>query len=183
MDVARTRVTNSERAEIFPACILCKERGCSSSDAMRRRISRRLQLWEDGKYAELAEDVVRAAKAASGRAPTPDNDDHIDCRYHSLVINGRLKAAVRFATNKSGGGVLAPADIDEKSGRPVTEVLRGKHPMARQPELEKENWASFEDYPMPREGVPLDCDQSILQVVAGKLSGGAGPNSVDGIAL
>ena len=49
--------------------------------------------------------------------------------------------------------------------------------------LEKEDWASFEDYPTPREGVPLDCDQSILQVVAGKISGGAGPNSVDGMAL
>ena len=29
----------------------------------------------------------------------------------------------------------------------------------------------------------MDCDQDILQVAAGKLSGGAGPNSVDGIAL
>ena len=86
---------------------------------------------------------MRAAKAASGRAPTPDDDDHIARRYQSLVIGGRLKAAVRFATTRSGGGVLAPADIDEKSGRPVIEVLRGKHPMARQPELEKENWASF----------------------------------------
>ena len=70
-------------------------------------------LDHNGKYAELAEDVVRAAKAASGRAPTPDDDDHIARRYHSLVIDGRLKAAVRFATNRSGGGVLAPADIDE----------------------------------------------------------------------
>ena len=174
---------NSERAEIFPVCVLRKERGYSNSDAIRRRISRRMQLWEDGKYAELAEDVVRAAKAASGRAPTQDDDDHIARRYHSLVIDGRLKAAVRFATNRSGGGVLAPADIDEKSGKPVIEVLRGKHPKARRPELKKEDWASFEDYPTPREGVPLDCDQSILQVVEGKLSGGADPNSVDEIAL
>ena len=65
----------------------------------------------------------------------------------------------------------------------MIEVLRGKHPKARRPELEKEDWASFEDYPTPREVVPLDCDQSILQVVAGKLGGGVGPNSVDGIAL
>ena len=137
--MARTRVTNSERAEIFPACILRKERGCSQSDAIRRRIARRMQFWEDGKYAELAEDVVRAAKAASGRAPTPDDDDHIARRYHSLVIDGLLKAAVRFATNRSGGGILAPADIDKKSGRPVIEVLRGKHPKARRPELEKED--------------------------------------------
>ena len=75
--MARTRVTNSERAEILPACILRKERGCSQYDAIRRRIARRLQLWEDGKHAEIAEDVVRAAKAANGRAPTPDDDDHV----------------------------------------------------------------------------------------------------------
>ena len=75
--LARTRVTNSERAEIFPACILRKERECSQSASIRRRIARHLQLWEDGKHAELAEDVVRAPKAAIGRAPTPDNDDHI----------------------------------------------------------------------------------------------------------
>ena len=71
------------------------------------------EIWEDGKYAELAEDVVRAAKAASGRAPNPDDDHHIARRYHSLVIDGRLKAAVRFATIMSGGGVLSPAVIDE----------------------------------------------------------------------
>ena len=69
--LARTRVTNSERAEIFPACILRKERGCSQSDAIRRRIARRMQLWEDGKYAELAEDVVRAAKAGWGTGRSP----------------------------------------------------------------------------------------------------------------
>ena len=127
--------------------------------------------------------MVRAAKAASGTAPIPDNNDHIARRYHSLVIDGRLKATVRFATDCSGGGVLAPADIDAKSGKTVVEVLRSKHPKARRPELEKEDWASFEEYPTPREGVPLDCDQGILQVVAGKLSGSAGPNSVNGIAL
>ena len=49
--LAHTRVMNSERAEIFPACILRKERGCSQSDAIRRRIARSLHLWEDGKHA------------------------------------------------------------------------------------------------------------------------------------
>ena len=48
---------------------------------------------------------MRAAKAASGRAPTPDDDDHIARRYHSLVIDGRLKAAVR----------LLPTEVEEES--------------------------------------------------------------------
>ena len=176
--LARTRVTNSERAEIFPACILRKERGCSGAAAIKRRILRRLVMWDEGKYAELAEDVARAARNSMGKAPMPDNDDSIARRYHSLVIDGRLKAAVRYATNRSGGGVLAPGDIDSKSGLPVIEVLRNKHPKIRRPELDRAGWASFEDYPVPRQGVPVDCDQGIVQVVAGGLGGCAGPNSL-----
>ena len=49
--------------------------------------------------------------------------------------------------------------------------------------MEREEWASFEAYPVPRQGVPIDCDQSLVQVVWGGLGGGAGPNSVDGIGF
>ena len=42
--LVRTRVTNSEWAEIFPACILRKERGCSGAAAIKRRILRRLLI-------------------------------------------------------------------------------------------------------------------------------------------
>ena len=62
-------------------------------------------------------------------------------------------------------------------------MLREKHPQIRQPELENVDWKSFEDYPAPRRGVPVDCDQDIVQGMGGKLSGGAGPNSVDGEAF
>ena len=64
----------------------------------------------------------------------PDDDDSIARRYHSLVIDGRLKAAVRYATNRTGGGVLAPGDIHSKTGLPVIEVLRNKHPKIRDQE-------------------------------------------------
>ena len=44
------------------------------------------------------------------------------------------------------------ADINAKSEKTLIDVLRGKHSEARRPELEKEDWASFEEYPTPREG-------------------------------
>ena len=79
--------------------------------------------------------------------------------------------------------MLSPADIDAKTGKPVINVLREKHPDCRTPDLEKEGLASFEDYLPPRDGTPLDCDQGTVQEVGNKLSGGAGPSRVDGLAM
>ena len=157
--LVRTQETNSERALIYAACILRKERGIYWSSSIERRILRRMELWDAGKIPELVEDIVRAAKAGAGRENMPEDDDAIARRYHSVFIKGKLRAAVRWATNQSGGGMLAPSDIDAKTGKPVIDVLRDKHPDCRTPALEREGWASFEDYPPPRDGTPLDCDQ------------------------
>ena len=126
---------------------------------------------------------MRAEKAGEGRGATSDDDDTIARRYHSMVINRRPRAAGRWVTSWSGRGVLSPADIDLKTGRPVIDVLRDKHPVCNIPGLEQDGWASFEEYLPPRDAIPLDCDQETVQVVGNKPSGGAGPLSVDGVAL
>ena len=117
----------------------------------------------------MVEDVVRAARAGAGRGKVPEDDDAIARRYHSMVIEEKLRAAVRWATNRSGGGILAPSDINTKTGKPVIDVLRAKHPDCRRLDLEREGWALFEAYPPPRDGTPLDCDQETVQEVASKL--------------
>ena len=157
--------------------------GISRSSVIKRRILRRMDLWDAGKIPELVEDIVRAAKAGAGRGTVPEDDDVIDRRYHSMVIEGKLRGVVRWATNRSGGGMLSLADIDAKTGKPVIGVLQDKHPDCRTPDLEKEGWASFEEYPPPRDGTPLDCDQETVQEVGNKLRGGAGPSGVDGLAM
>ena len=62
----RARETNSERAMIFPACILRKEPGIRRAKMIRKRILQRLQLWDKGKYAELINDITNVAKRGSG---------------------------------------------------------------------------------------------------------------------
>ena len=62
-------------------------------------------------------------------------------------------------------------------------MLREKHPDLRVPELEKEDWASFEEYGECGTSIPLDCSPEIVEEVAAKLRGGAGPGSVDAIAM
>ena len=46
--LVRNRETNSERALIYAACILRKERGISRSSSIKRRILRRMELWDTG---------------------------------------------------------------------------------------------------------------------------------------
>ena len=45
-----------------------------------------------------------------------------------MVTNGKCREAVRLLTNQTGGGVLNMENIDAKTGKPVEEVLREKHP-------------------------------------------------------
>ena len=97
--LVRTRETNSERALIYAAFIPRKELEISLSSAIKRRILRRMELWDAGKIPELVEDNMRAAKAGAGRENVPEDDDAIARRYHSMFIEGKLRAAVRWATS------------------------------------------------------------------------------------
>ena len=69
-------------------------------------------------------------------------------------------------------------DLDAKSGLPVLDVLKSKHPEAIIPPTEV-----LEDYESVPSFVPLDITACTVESVARKMSGGAGPGGVDSIAL
>ena len=169
----RRRECNSELALIFPIVILRKETGVSRCKHIRARIKKRMKRWRDGKVAELVEDTVATARRGEGGLKRDKDNDSIARQYHSMVIGGRLRGAVRMLTNRDGGGVLHPEETDVKSGRKVIEVLQEKHPELMIQDLEKEGWASFEKYDTCKTTIPVDCTEEIVSVVAGKLGGGA----------
>ena len=76
--------------------------------------------------------------------------------YHNTVLSGKLRKAVRWATNRKGGGCLLPDDQCTKTGRLVAEVLREKHPDLRVPPVENPMCAALENYGEVPETVPLD---------------------------
>ena len=103
-----------ERALVFAAYILRHETGVLSAKSIEKRIKRQLALWDNGKIAELVEEIVNVAKKGGGCKQANDNKS-IAWTFHSMVIGGRLRAAVRWMTNRSGGGFLNPADADRYS--------------------------------------------------------------------
>ena len=66
--------------------------------------------------------------------------------YHDTVLYGKLRKAVHWATDREGGGCLLPDEQCTKTGRPVAEVLREKHPDMRVPAVENPTCAAFEEY-------------------------------------
>ena len=132
------RSWNSEIPLVFAYVVLTKTLGVRRSQEIQDRITRRMDLWERGIHAGLggdanAEGAAREGRAASGRE---EEDEAVARIYHDTVFSGKLWQAVHRATNREGGGCLLLDDQCTKSGRPVVEVLREKHPDMRAPRVE-----------------------------------------------
>jgi hypothetical protein len=178
----RERGRNSEQALIYTDCILRKESGITSAGAIKRRIERRLDQWDRGEIATLVQDIVTTVRQGHEERRTGD-DDEITRRFDSMVASGKTRPSVRMATDHSRGGPLQPGDTDAKSGKKVLKVLRDKHPEMMVPDLADPEWLSFEGYDDLPDKMFIDCDEGIVQEVAGKLSGGAGPPPLDRMTL
>ena len=105
--------------------------------------------------------------------------EHWAQTYHSMVLCGKLRTAVRWITEKETGGVLQPGDRCTKMGDWVMKVLRAKHLESRTPTA-----ASLELYPdRPLELTSVDTTDGTVTAVAGRLSRGARPGGTDSISL
>ena len=99
------------------------------------------------------------------------------------MLSGKLWQAVRWATDQKRGGCLLPDDQFTKTGQPVAEVLREKHPDMRVQPVENPACAAFEEYEDVTETVPLDLTEDYITWVASKLSGAAGVLGAEAMEL
>ena len=81
----------------------------------------------------LVEDTLRACEEYLTVAQREETAEHQAQTYHSLVLRGKLRTAMRWITEWETGRVLQPGDRCTKTGDRVMEVLRAKHPEARTP--------------------------------------------------
>ena len=131
----RERKWNSERPMMYAKLILQTTPDVKKSCNIRTRLDLRITLWEKGRIRALIDDVI----AEIGGKPhvRREKDNAAKARsYQARAISGRLRSAVREVKNSAGGGVLQPDDVCTKTGRPVLEVLQGKHPKMREPNLD-----------------------------------------------
>jgi hypothetical protein len=178
----RERKWNSERPLVFVAVVLQTTPEVRRARDIRQRLSRRMDLWEQGCHAALVDDTEAevGSRGTSTRAP---DDETLARAFNARVLSGRLHSAVRNLTNRGGGGVLAADGVCTKTGRPVLEVLQGKHPELRDPVSVGEQDGAFEPYDATPTAIPVDITAEVVETVATKLSGAAGLGGTDAVDL
>jgi hypothetical protein len=177
------RKWNLERALIFATCVLRKSPCVICARDIKRRVERRLTLWVGGQYDALVQDIVGEAMRGVDSGRDTANEELIARKYNHMVLNGKLHAAVCFATACDGGGVLLPQDTCTKIGRPVMEVLHLQHPDTRIPNLGDPDCFAFEHYNEVPTALPTDCTSKDLEALALRMSKSAGPSSFDAVML
>ena len=100
--------------------------GVRRAQEIRARITRRMELWKRGLHTCLVGDAKAEGAAREGRSASggEEEDDALARSYHDTVLSGKIRQAIRWATDREGGGCLLPDDQFTKTGRPVAEVLR-----------------------------------------------------------
>ena len=63
--------------------------------------------------------------------------------FHETLLSGKLRQAFRRAADWEGGGCLLPEEKCTKTGRPVADALREKHPEMHVPPVENPACADF----------------------------------------
>ena len=99
-------------------------------------------------------------------------------KYAKIAHCGHLRKAVCFITDRDGGHVLSPEDINSKLNQPVKDVMDGKHPRRR--DIDANHLEEYEELPKFQEVVITG---EMVERVAKKLSGSGGLVNFDSIAM
>ena len=84
-------------------------------------LERRMNLWHDEQYDVLIQEAIRCDRSLhnSHRRPLSGNSqEHLIKMFTRLMLEGNVHAAVRWMTERSGGGVLTPSDSTPLVGPP-----------------------------------------------------------------
>jgi hypothetical protein len=162
---------------VFQAVILRRIRGVTRFRNVKPIVWNRLDTWDVGRYVALVRGVEEASLDSSGGGRTTevqrqDNATSLAHQYDAMVLGGKVRSAVWMVTNKGTGGPYCPNDLDSKSGRPVIDVLRDKHPECVVPS--EEDFDAYPDAEDLLDNMPVYCYEECVAKATARLSGSAG---------
>ena len=163
---------------VFMMVILQRSKDVKSAKDIKRRLTRRMNDWESGKFLMLVQETERDMKTfltANRKGMTAEQRSKL---FHAKMLRGQIREAVRVLTETEVAGVLMPNETDLKTGDSVSEVLASKHPEARTPDVH--NLPTYSETP---DFVDVDITESVVEHIASRLSGAAGPGGADAHAL
>ena len=114
--------------------LLQKPHARSKSCDHVQHLSRRLDLWKNGDVQALIREgstIQKRIKLGRGRV----DDDHIARIFSKLMLEGKVKSALRYVTDNVKGGVLSldntvmvKGENGQQEPKSVLDILHSKHP-------------------------------------------------------
>ena len=169
---------------ITPILLLQKPSRTSKSRDHTIHLQRRLDLWHKGELHALLTEA-RCIQKHMGTGSRRMDDDVIARTFRDVVLNGKVRDALRFLSRNTSGGVLKldelipdKAEEGETVMRSVREILEDKHPEAAAPT--PSTLLDNVDTPEPANPILFDelSQETILQSAL-HTQGSAGPSSLD----
>ena len=116
-----------------------------------RVLERGLEMWHEGKFNTLVQEAMRCDRPFQ-RHSRSSNKDHVERVFTRLMLQGKIRAAVRWLTERSKGSVLNPNDkviVSVECTNESVSVVEAKHPNSHPPHsstlLISDNLPHFED--------------------------------------
>eukprot|EP00117_Sycon_ciliatum_P000153 scpid67399/ scgid6335/ len=113
---------SSEREFIFAALVLQRNTMIRKEKDIHRLLTRRMDMWEAGQLSELLREAEHCDQQLIS-VSSPMATTKVERTFAHLMLQGRVRSAVRLLTERNGGGVLDPADeAHGKTGPALGEV-------------------------------------------------------------
>ena len=120
-----------ERVLCFKSMVLQTSSDIKGTANVKRRIKQRIVEWNEGKFDMLGSSTIMCAEAQMSRKQNELNEKERDKVFSCMISRGKIRAAIRYVSEREKGGILMPGDTDEKTGDLIKETLAAKHPEAR----------------------------------------------------
>jgi hypothetical protein len=133
------RKWNSGRPLVFCLAMLQKKPGITQSSDTQKCLRHRLKEWMADKHKALIETTERLMLDAMSTSQGGTTQEERLKKYNQLMLLGNPRAAVRYLTDREGGGVLEPHTPYGKDDQTVEEALQSKHPETRKPGEKRSN--------------------------------------------
>ena len=124
--LSTTADSTSERVLVMSRVLLQRDPMIKASKDIRTLIGRRIEDWKENKFDKLLAEAVRFGKKKQINQDKVD-DKNVSKVFDSIMVKGKVRSAMRWLSERAGGGVLYPMQEVKKSVT-VLETLKSKHP-------------------------------------------------------
>ena len=165
-------------AMTMPSLLLQRPHNKSKEKENTACLERRLSLWCEGDISTLLKEGQSIQDRLKYQQPSRQEKDHRAQTFGKLVMQGKVREAIRLLSDSPSSGILLPTDTCQATGQSVRDVLAAKHPTG-QAVVPSEVFSSsiFSDLPHP---VIFDSlTGALVKSIAMSSSGAAGPSGAD----